>query len=637
MLRRPRLCDSTVLVALFWVFSVPLFAAHPARCQAIPDSTGAEDGQSVSDTDTTAQGGATESQSVMLAAVLEAAGSLDGPTPKAIRIPSRGLQVQETAAPAALGEAFSLIAEIAVERARRNGLELLRGRLEEAVCSWTYKTSQVQVFPNVCMLIRSSELEQLANQGDLLRARFAQDLLVLVESRLPDPEERTIGYVLQPATRTALTTIFDSLGDPRGRLSDEDAWVVLDAILNANWSKVSEQDGEEIRNKLDFLKAGLYVARAYIAQLQMGSDPQVRIRVPDLIRLLINKGNVEVKGLDGEVVGLDVKVKVVGFDEGLKEKIRIPANFQRVARWATLAVNAYTAETERRSPDVRARLRFTLDLVMTAAQNLLADRVGEGYYLVAHDLALAALDGDLARLLSVAAETASQELFDFCETGDRRCSQRVAKAAALLAGIAGYAGTFDDSEVTSSTDLAELAKERRAARKEALESLIDATTNRVNRGGDWVFSLGANVGLLLAGQQNLRVAAPDSDDTQDIYSQLSLPVGLAIQRLPSGNREDGRRRRAFGFHSMVTLVDLGQYVAWEDELGSADPELKSLAAPGVQLGLIWGKPNNFVTIGLQAAYAPDLFEIDLPEGPERTGGWRYGLAIQYFVPLFDFN
>jgi hypothetical protein len=595
------------------------------------------------------------------------------------------------ALPAAVSEAFSLIAEIVVEKTKRNGLAMVKERLEKAICEWEYTQSssagtktQHQVLPALCDLVKTADLEQLAGQGETIRAAVAADLLMLADAKVRIAESGTLtgaSMVLIPAARTALTAAFEVVSRPDEKINPDLAWLVADSIINATWEEIGateneRNDAEEKQEKkFALMKAGLYVARAHIAAQRMVEDPPP---IPETIRILLKnpaEGICKVIGEEGQIPNC---ISTIG------DPLTVPADFQRIARWATLAVeaaSAYEMLGGKKQPDVDRQLRASIELVFKAAEAFAQDKKFLG---LVKSLTIFALDGNYVAVTVALGEAAKEGLVDTCtpvwtkpceqfqdetekaaceETfknsgpGDKpcevvadkrkrkecksnlerwhECEKRVGKAAALLTAIVGYARTFEpvDSQTTEE-EKAALAAERRQARKDSLEGLIDATTDRTNRGGEWVVSLGANLGYLGLGVQRLQNVPDGEDPDRSLRAQLALPLGIAFQRLP---RREGDWRRVFGFHSMLTILDIGQYVAWDEELGTTDAEWGDLASPGVQVGVAVGKPDNFFTLGGHASYAPSLFDVEMGTDTERVGALRYGLFVQYFVPLFDFN
>lgn len=629
-----------------------------------------------------------------------AAGTLNGPPARdanTIGTLKAGTSVydvgQPNSLPPGVSEAFSLIAEIVVEKTKRNGLAMLKERLESAICDWMYApvspeaSSESKVLPSLCNLIQATDLEQLAGQGEAIRAALAADLLLLADTRVAWEESKDLkgaAKVLVPAARTALKATFEVVSRPKEEINPDLAWLVADSIINATWEALDPKSNED-QKSLALMRAGLYIARAQLAARRKVKNPPP---IPDLIRLLLQ----DTKAICPPAKDPNTPNPCPTL---LACVLKSPAEFQNVARWATLAVEAATAykvTLDGNKPDLDRQLRASIDLVFKAAEEFA--RPSYEYLGLVKTLTGSALDGNYAAVIVALGEAAKDGLVGSCKpdatgcakntspkeikecedafayatdwdaacklikTADLKaacesevkglpdCQRKIAKYTALLTAIVAYAKTFEKSDSPGSDEQkAALAAERRQQRKEALEGLIDATTDRSNRGGEWVAAVGANLGYLGLGTQRLQKAPDGESRHQRMGAQLALPLGVSFQKLP---RSEGGWTRVFGFHSMLTLVDIGQYVAWDDEVAEVDTDWADLASPGLQVGLAVGRPDNFFTIGGHVSYAPNLYDVDMEVlvdpntnktriETEEVGALRYGVFFQYFVPLFDLN
>lgn len=212
-------------------------------------------------------------------------------------------------------------------------------------------------------------------------------------------------------------------------------------------------------------------------------------------------------------------------------------------------------------------------------------------------------------------------------------------------------------ELGDETDAATL-EAKREARTKAVESLITQSTRRKMRDGDWVASLGANVGvgsgfsydisdgsgLVAQSARSQRLLAfPDSPGFAGNVS-LDLPMGVAIQRLPDrywGKRclprqiadtvrkgEKPCQRHPFGggFHAQISVVDLGQFLDLNDL--ESTPAWNEFLMVGAQLGLMVGSPQNAFTIATDVRYQPYIGQ---------QGSVAVGFVATYYVPFFDLN
>ena len=196
------------------------------------------------------------------------------------------------------------------------------------------------------------------------------------------------------------------------------------------------------------------------------------------------------------------------------------------------------------------------------------------------------------------------------------------KVTSLVGALTAYAASY-------ATDLkGDPSKEAQAhdARKKAIESLIDANTDRTGKGGKVVFSLGTAVG---ASYGQRWANAPNQDAT---VPGLSLPMGFALQVLPS------RDQPLAGFHLQVSLVDLGQFLTYNQTNSAiAPPRPDAPFMVGGELGWLIGTPSNGFVLGVDARYAPTALAVTQADKSTKMGAAFLGGFAAYYVPFFDFN
>lgn len=210
------------------------------------------------------------------------------------------------------------------------------------------------------------------------------------------------------------------------------------------------------------------------------------------------------------------------------------------------------------------------------------------------------------------------------------------RLAQLVGAVASYASVY---EATKDQDK-EAARE---ARKRALESIIDAATDRSARGEKWVVSIGSNVGMsyTVSNLASLETIGPRWQnaytDTREV--QVRVPLGLAFQRLP---RDGGVHH---GWHLGLQIADLGQFVTTGGDGTLNEVEWSSFLSPGLEAGVLVGEPTRSINLTLHAAYAPgvsasgvfDIADDGSKRRVTREGVWRYGVSIGFYVPFFDLN
>lgn len=253
------------------------------------------------------------------------------------------------------------------------------------------------------------------------------------------------------------------------------------------------------------------------------------------------------------------------------------------------------------------------------------------------DTILAALDGDVSTVLvksgmvlqeylAAKCEEASDK--DKCSDGTRKVLLRLRQATALIGAIASYAETYSVDDKSAEDQAA-----AREARKQAIESLIDAATERRGREGDTIVSIGSSVGVQAIGGQLRYDDAGSLSERELVAGQVSLPMGVAWQRFR------GKDAKIAGLHAQLSLVDLGQFLARSDGDQADDLTWADFVMIGGQVGLIIGSPSNPLVIGLDARWSPTLFEsvTDETTSTSKRGALRAGLFVSYYVPFFDLN
>lgn len=242
--------------------------------------------------------------------------------------------------------------------------------------------------------------------------------------------------------------------------------------------------------------------------------------------------------------------------------------------------------------------------------------------------------------------TASQELdqavsseLGKLNTPSRKLRHALVRATQVLAAVSSYAQHYSAEQ-----DPQQMQAER-AARKKAIESLIDQATTRNHRQGDWIWSLGANVGFTVGWQRSHRkVPNPDPMSMAPAFAsheelmtpQLGLPMGLAVQRLPSGAASGFCGR--FGWHMQLSPIDLGQFLAYTGD-GGINIDWPNFFVVGGQAGLLISfsrrsRSPDLINVGVDVRYAPGL---RFAEDPGPRGVARIGFYVSYYVPFFDFN
>ena len=150
-------------------------------------------------------------------------------------------------------------------------------------------------------------------------------------------------------------------------------------------------------------------------------------------------------------------------------------------------------------------------------------------------------------------------------------------------------------------------------------------TDRTGRDGDTVATLGG--ALRFVG--GARVGLTKNHDSA-FYGPVSLPLGVHVTHIPEDDAWCG-----CGVHLQVDVLDLGEYVSFNDQANVAKPNLADALAPSFTLGMAFGKSVPFV-LGVTAGYSPRV--VLAPESsPNDKGALNLGVTAGMEVPLFDMN
>jgi hypothetical protein len=183
---------------------------------------------------------------------------------------------------------------------------------------------------------------------------------------------------------------------------------------------------------------------------------------------------------------------------------------------------------------------------------------------------------------------------------------RTERLVTLLAAVGNYAET-----------LTATAKDGGAsARDKIIEDLIDRMVNRTHRTRGAVVSLGGNLALFGGVRTDFKRGAEAA-----FPAQLGLGVGL--QTYEAENR---------GFHAMVSIVDLGQYVTTGSKgLSIQPPRVEDAMTLGLTAGGWFALRETPVYAGVHGGVSPFVRTSD----GQMT--YQLGIVTGIYVPLLDFN
>ncbi len=180
------------------------------------------------------------------------------------------------------------------------------------------------------------------------------------------------------------------------------------------------------------------------------------------------------------------------------------------------------------------------------------------------------------------------------------------RALRLSAGLVQYASTYSEDNPGGAS-----AQEQRA---DLLESLTRDFTDRRERGGDGIWSLGG----ALRGVGGLRW-----NDKTALHGPIDLSLGFAWSLLA--------RESNWGFHVGVDLISLGQYLSFDENVQLQDPTgWQDPFVFGLTVAATNGHEMPFF-LGLTGGFAPGSHV------GENQGAFYFAGTIGVYVPLLDLN
>lgn len=216
-------------------------------------------------------------------------------------------------------------------------------------------------------------------------------------------------------------------------------------------------------------------------------------------------------------------------------------------------------------------------------------------------------------------------------------SAQITRAFTVLTAVSSYAASYRAAGKDGEKDEAAREEER----KKALESVIDAFTDRSHRAGEFVVSLGADVGFQFAHMVTPNDdKLPNGEGSDYVHNPFSMPMGLALQGLPNPQAS------GIGGHLMFTVIDPAQYATmntWNSGAKFVRATPATAVRLGVRGGLLLGEPGFPISIVGHLSYSPALElwpeaeEGAQPVTPQSLSVWMYGLSAGIYVPFLDFN
>lgn len=564
----------------------------------------------------------------------------------------------EDEVPAALAELFQILGEVAVEKAKSKGFALLSERIKKVVCVELPDQLQTKLHASIVKALRITDEDVLKRYPQPPKL-LGNTCAVVSHLRLAD---------LSTIRKPLLSALLRDLGE-----------LGLAAVVTPAWMAVLNHISETAVNQADKQQA-LDEVGGLLGAIRESLHGLIIDQTPfgwrDAQQLLLRASQVDwTKALPKNLdvgCGVDLTFAIVArcaADQSCNVVTDVAAiidhppryfNLERcnetlsgslykqwpdIERFVARAIDVFMMPPEIR-PEVRMKglITLTIDIVdrilearppgSGTPEEIKKQRERQRLILGGlRQFTIAATSGDIPEIIVAIGGLTQGLLSDLVETSEQRAA--LAKALQMISAVTAYASTYVS---TNADDI----KQRHEARKKAIEDLVDSATSRTERSGDWIVSVGGNVGASLVGGQYL-VSRPGLDLA---LPQLSLPLGVAVQKLARGNRcgdQGSVACRYLGFHLQISPIDLGQFVSYDGNFQITSTRWANFVTAAVQAGALIGPPSSPFMVGLDLRWAPTLFtqaeaQADPMAPPaERGGAFRFGLFFGYYVPFFDFN
>lgn len=546
----------------------------------------------------------------------------------------------------AVAEAFQILAEIALERARAGALRKIQGELRDLICvqlttnkifptlttttaaqadkektfretfgeAWKHKTTTVilsggddvpHLLPNTCSAIESIRLHDLVQDADTLYRALAKDVVAFVAQVAQTSLELAWTHSQPPEAVHFLKPFFESAerllkASIDGRSLDlrREAQVLITTVAG-QVSRRLDTLGKDTPASTELCSVALVLAAA--AECHASKECDARA-----------------------ISGYVLRAKWFFNFTTVKQCLAVSESAGDLAPLVQLA--SRTVELMNLSSDAKPRdalllaLHLGFDLAGIMTKELSFDpqelRLSPRRAFELYESAGAALiEGDVSTFLVAAGEVA------IAYSDDELSNPHLVKLTKLIGGLLAFARAYTGPELDKLD-----AEEKKEARKKAIEAVIDAYSDRSDLSGRNVFGVGVPAGLRLVGGSRVEGFLTPS---------LSLPLGLGYQRLPAGDW-------SLAGHVFLYPIDVGQFLPSSSELGDDAPKWNAFLTPGAQLAFLIGTPEDLFFVGVDyhvadrvrtAQRTPFSAALIAPE-PNRLDH-RVSLVAGYYVPLLD--
>ncbi len=488
-------------------------------------------------------------------------------------------------------ELFTVVAEVAAGRVRPKALERTRRRLIDALrCEQGGQGARGQAFERTCALLKVAKLEALAASGEELLAALLADVADSAAARVAAG---------RPHLRKALTLAAElaaaAAHDRPERYLNGGGRLLLE-LARARWPLDASKAGGADR------ALALQIALAAVAECA-DSDACDDARVARMVHAPAEYLSVRLEALGGAADAARAGALLGAWNEG-------PAFVASGLRVLSPPASMTQAEQAKAAVDM---LIWAAELVEQGASGGPSSDLER-----LRQVLDACLDKDAAAALSAAAAAPPYR-------------DRESKPDRMLSTL----GAFLRSSSTGRAPSEDERRARHEARKQALESVINAQLARGNRPGEPIFSIGSTLGT--------------SGGYSTVYPEGAAPNYGAPTVVPLvatfGVAFDLHSAGGLGLHAELAPFNVGGYFVGRETRGSDDVKdgfraVRNTALdfimPTASLGLTYvGAEADIMFLGaLTASYLPKIEADDRARSEESL---YLGLLLGAYLPILDFN
>jgi len=515
----------------------------------------------------------------------------------------------------AVHDLLQTVADILVERVKAAGLRVVQAQLRELFCTeLRLKSGSPPLLPRTCQVIAGLKLDDLAASAQSLVTAFASDLLarafaarfnlVKEQPAPPGPPKPAVPSIaVQRAVSAAMSILARRYDDAHGSALGvlvalgEDSQTVNAAVTTPPSCETLTPDcGKRL------VRAALWFV-----------DQCHRTRTCDAAHIRFMANNLDRYFEGGENIDAALKRHWPTFDDFVikAEQVLSPGPSATEADQLVAAVMVTAEALEKiqgHACDPRSLDKITQSPSMQWDELPGFDE-GSCFELGLFREALdASMHVDLPRLAVAAIPLINA----------RHHHNISDKKLLRVAEMAGSLGLFMNTNVSGTKPTEQELKDRKEARKAAIERFIDANTSREHRRGTAILSVGGALGVL----------QPFADYELGVAGML----GLALDA--SAPASWGSTISKFGIQIQLMPINLGAYLrrTSQNKEHVVTPAIGDVASPSATAAITFTLADILLFVGGNVGLLPGSDR----DGASKREGY-VGLLGGAYIPFFDFN